>query len=243
MKFSIIVPWYGKRTERLVLFNKTTLSVLQQTLLRSDYELILVKDADASVSAFEAVADKIIIMPHRALFNKSWFINTAARQVSHSWFFLLDADLLLDMDHLKAISSYIDTTTTHVFIPFNVCKWMLEDGSNRLVDYTKLDIFGLGFCIKKNDFFDSGGMCENFDGYGGEDGDIYERHKGYTKHMTYQVTHQYHDHPEQIDFKWNRDLIQICRRRQGDIKGKMMAIKNQIGNSLHPTLINYMDLL
>lgn len=243
MKFSIIVPWYGKSTERLLLFNRTTASALQQTLPRGNYELILVKDQEALTSTFEAVADKVIVMPHRPLFNKSWFINTAARQVSHDWFFLLDADLLLDGGHLQAISEYTDSATTYVFIPFSECKWMLEEGSNRIVDYTKLDIFGLGFCIRKHEFFKTGGMCENFDGYGGEDGDIYERHKGYTKHMKYMVTHQYHNHPEQIDFKWNQDLVKICRKNQKEIKERMISIKDQIGNALEPTLINYKDLL
>jgi glycosyltransferase involved in cell wall biosynthesis len=241
MKFSIVIPWYGNQIDRIRNFDNTTKSILDQTLPRENLELILVKDTESGHTLYEEVADTVVTLKNRPLFNKAWFLNNAIRQVKYDWFFQLDAEAILDKNHLQDISDFMDKYSEYVFIPFDTIRWMERDGTHRFLDYSSVDVFGMGFCMKKYEYFYYGGECENFDGHGSEDADLYERHKKHSHHMQYIITHQYHTRA-QTSFENNARLSIVCRTRQEDVKMRQMAIRDKIGNPDGPTLIKFDDL-
>jgi len=241
-KFSLIFCWYGKQEDRLRLFNATLQSISAQSLPRDMFELIIVRDMDASHPSLEKLADKVVTLPHRDLFCKSWFINVAARNSSAEWLFVMDADIITDRDYLKTVFEYMNSTKNYVFVPFNIVLRETEKGGADRLEYYKEDIFGIGFCIKKAEFFKSGGMCEGFDGYGCEDREICERHKHNKENMPYTVTHQFHKYTQDTLFVNNTHLMGVFLRNKAEMERRLALIGGLVGNPQGPVPVYYGDL-
>lgn len=241
-RFTLILCWYGNQDDRLKLFNATLKSIAAQSLSRDKFEVIIIRDINSSYTALESVANKTISLPHRDLFDKAWFINVAARNASSEWIFVMDADIITDENYLQAVYDYMGKTKNYVFVPFNIVLRKNEDGSSNRLEYYKENIFGIGFCIKKKEFFEAGGMCESFDGYGCEDREICERHKANKENMVYTVTHQFHRYTQDTLFKHNVHLMELFLKHKNEMERRQYFVKDRVGNPLGPTPIYYGDL-
>lgn len=239
-KFSLLVTWYGNDLKRTTLLNGFTHCLENQTLPRSEFEVILVRDGECLPVRLETLVDKELVLPHR-VFNRAWFINCGARAATSKWLMILDADLLFGTEFFNEVVKYMATTTTYVFIPFNHAVWQDEDGSSRIIDYRNKDYFGLAYCIKKDEFFKHGGICESFFGYGGEDEEIGWKHRKNKEYMNQLVVHPFHAR-NQIIYEDSLRLIDAIRNNREEMERRQVLVKDKIGNPREPVLVDFRDL-
>lgn len=181
-------------------------------------------------------------------FNKSWLMNVGARNARYDTIVFMDADSLFGADYFRQIKSF--------FLARDVKKklavlWnyliLLPGPSNYPSRHVRPDMIrtlgGIWGTSKAWFFGEFGGMNENFEGYGGEDNEGYERgckvlNIPHLLFLTYPLAHQYHDWAEPAKHAVN--FFELGRDNWQAITNKLIAAK--LGNPEGPTFINVEDL-
>lgn len=182
-------------------------------------------------------------------FNKSWCMNVAARRAQYNNLLFLDADTLCGADYLKVIRNHLrGTPPTHsrVMVAWNYLIG-LPGKDNPIARHIRPDMVrtlgGVFYAFKPFYFDILGGMNENFEGYGGEDNEAYERACVALKltslsWMAYPLAHQYHDwevpHPGVVGY------FEIGRKHSKEVSKRL--VEAELGNPNHPTFIKLEDL-
>jgi len=252
-KFSLIVSYFLSDEEKhgvdINLCRVKNANILAQTLFeqdfdRSSYEFILVADEPCADTNLHDFADKIIHMPHQRLFNKSWFFNTAARVAESEWFFFLDLDVKMPPRYLELIAGTA-TNPRKVYSGLTHFKRECKPGvwDNGL--YVNCATLGYSSIIHNELYWAKGGMCENFRGYGGEDGEMYVKHKPYVEYIPGTIEHSYHSdsHVDWDAYKYNVHLCQVVREHLKPYLARIVPESKNYGNIDKQHWIDFDDLL
>lgn len=182
-----------------------------------------------------------------ASFNKSWLMNVGARQANHETLVFMDADSLFGADYFRQIKTFFLTDPQKKLVVLWNYLILLPGKDNVISRHIRPDMIrtlGGIWGTNKTWYFDEfGGMNENFDGYGGEDNEGYERgckllNTPHLLYLPYPLVHQYHDWetPSNHSIK----LFELGRDKSQDITNKLISA--QLGKQKSPTFINIEDL-
>jgi len=246
LAFTIIVPYYktieksdGMLAAEIAKMRERNCNILAnrlkaQTLPRERYELIVVMDEWCEANDLINMADVKIIMPHRELFNKAWYFNRSARVAKADWLWFLDIDVQCDNVYLKHVSERA-TNKNKVYSGLTHYKREYRPGNWSEGPYQAHMILGYSTIIHKDKYWEKGGMCENFQGYGGEDGEMFTKHKDDVEYITATLEHPYHP---TIDvhapaYYHNVHLCEAVRCWLDEYLPRLIEIKDKLG---HPTI-------
>jgi len=138
------------------------------------------------------------------LFNKAKCINAGVMKASYNIINMNDVDMLMPMNYLWTYSQrmkFYDMCylSKDIYWLSNVpkAKGDFDWGGDKWTNGRKWDYAGGNFCIKKDKFISIGGMDEQFEGYGGEDGDFYVRagrllQLDRKRDLAFPLIHMYH---------------------------------------------------
>jgi len=105
------------------------------------------------------------------------------------------------------------------------------------MDFKDRNIMGIVFCIKKDKYWENGGMCENFWGWGGEYALLWEVYKKELTDMPYKLFHPYYDHKDEFSEE-NKAMGIYCHEHTEEVRQSLISIKDRLGNSEGETLID-----
>jgi predicted glycosyltransferase involved in capsule biosynthesis len=175
---SVIVPVRGRNPSLLICLDY----VLKQNI--EPLEVIVVEENTTKKVELERHEGKVkyIFVEGGQYFNKARCINTGAMSAAYNIINMNDVDMIMPIHYLSTYCKrlnvcdmcfiskdiyYLDKVPDSIGdFNWNGAKW---------TDGRKWDYAGGNFSVKKNRFIDIGGMDEQFEGYGGEDGDFYVR--------------------------------------------------------------------
>ena len=265
INFSIIVPWYGGNIQRENSLRNMLNCLKMQIEVNTDdpniYELIIVeqikkgeedirKKRILEIMPQELAHFRYIQLKKDGTFNKSWCMNVGARKASYQHLLFIDADSLFGQKYLTTIKHFIRKTPNprnKLMFCWNyiICLIGKDNPISRHIRPDTTRAMGGIWYVEKYFYFNEfGGMNENYEGYGGEDNDAYERasylfKSPHVSYMAYPLVHQYHDweKPSENCVKY----FEITRRNPEQIIEKLKNIER--GNMNSPTYIKMKDLL
>ena len=254
-EFSIIIPYTQGKSDReqalQVCLNSFTSQVFQS------FDLIVVEEVlgnnEPKFNGHPRVNKHIVLRDNR-LFNKSWIINVAVRQIETNCFLVIDADSKMKPQHLEEVFLYKFNQPQFKFFCAYLYLKLLPGKDNpqeRLVSSVHLEAVGGAWLCYKDFFFNTlGGMNENYFGYGAEDNDMWWRvQHWYTNSfnngavypipmLPFNMEHQYHDWAPFTSERY--DMLNKTRNHP-DIVIKRL-IEAQLGKESEPTLIKTEDI-
>lgn len=252
MNLSVIIPYcYGGDEQRLSALDNTMKSIKSQTM--ADFEVIIVEElvkTDKPTFPYfnhEGTIKELIVLqdPEKRWYNKSWCINVGVKASSTDNIIVLDADVIFGKEYFTLITEY---AKTHKF--FHGYNWIaLMPGKDnpviRIKPHSEVCATGGSWFTDKNFYWNVlGGMNENYFGYGGEDGDMYQRAKhifGNVPEIPYPIVHQYHNwHPDNganplTNYQKMNEMSHITGRNPQMVINKLK--EKQLGRIECPTLI------
>jgi predicted glycosyltransferase involved in capsule biosynthesis len=255
IEFSIIIPWRYK-PERVDLLRNMLNCLSVQDPPESKEPIVIetiivehIHPNEVNPTGFINV-DKIITLNNNSTrFNKSWCMNVGAREAKYKHLIFVDADSMFGDDFIRTVKHGIRATPpTHNKIMFCWNYLALLPGRDNLVcRFTRPDktraMGGIWYAEKEFYFNQFGGMNENYEGYGGEDNDAYERAchllgLQHISYMAYPLVHQYH-HWENPD----SNAIPLFEKARAHPKLVCERIINaNVGKKSAPTFIRMNDL-
>jgi predicted glycosyltransferase involved in capsule biosynthesis len=269
INLSVIIPYcYGGDEQRLTALENTFKCIKAQTM--TDFEIIvveeLVKVEKPSFPYCDNINQFIVLKdPEKRWYNKSWCINVGTKKAISENILVLDADVIFGKEYFKFIIEFaknhkffhgyswialmhgkdnpIIRIKPHSDTPFNVNETQKVDDKNGM--YGVWATGGSWFFDKTFYWNVLGGMNENYFGYGGEDGDMYQRVKHIFNNkipeLNYVIVHQYHNwHPENganpiVDYQKMSTLSHITAKNPQLIINKLK--EKELGKIQCPTLI------
>lgn len=221
MRLTAIVPIYGFDSNRVEALKHLVNSILEQDLVEYDENSQPTKNKNYEVIFIEQNCHpnnnpikrhylhnlpencKWIVLPYQEKgFNKAWCMNVAARKASCNELLFLDADTLFDKNYFERIANFHEQNNYKFFLGWKFIIGMpgKDAPTARIIETTILTAGG-SFFIDRHFYWDIGGMCENYYGYGGEDNDFWlranytlgDREKNNIPNMDYALLHWYHD--------------------------------------------------
>lgn len=218
MKLSVIIPITGFDPLRENGLNKLISSLQKQTF--RDFEVIIVEQVqqwthltppDKGIANNHHIFKKDLFphFQHICLpwqekgFNKAWCMNVAVKHSKSELLCFMDADMYFDEFYLEKAYEFKQKEKHRFFIGWEtLLKEAGRDEQNdRTVSSQVIKTAGGIFWIDKYFWWECGGMCEEFFGYGGEDNDFWQRANvmlgGDWKHcwvhrFPYTIGHTYH---------------------------------------------------
>jgi len=251
-KFSLIISYFLSDEQqhgteinpcRVKNANILAKTLSEQDFDRDSYECIVMTDDPCPYTDLHNFADRAIHMPHRRLFNKSWFFNNAARVALSDRLFFLDLDVEMPPGYLQMIA---DKTTdrNQVYSGLTHFKRECQPGVWDNGIYVNRCTLGYSSVIYKDKYWELGGMCENFRGYGGEDGEMYVKHAPIL-HLKGTMTHPYHN-DSHVDWKAYSENVHLCqavREHTDEYLKRLIPESINYGNPEKEHYINFNDLL
>jgi predicted glycosyltransferase involved in capsule biosynthesis len=263
IQLSVIIPLYGFQKQReealqslLVALNAQDARVVDAAGNPTEekrFEVIVVEQKSPGKAApvwhnFEPKPYlKHLVLPAQSKgFNKSWCMNTAAKQTTSDSLLFLDVDMVFD-------KTYFDKIIRHKSgKKYFTCWQYIVSMPGKDMPVAKIitkDILTAGgaFCVDKKFFWDAGGMNENYFGYGGEDNDLWVRVNRMfgdrTKHnvdfLPYALGHHYHDWAEPSPDRFYP--LNRTNQHTNVVISKLRSVS--LGNPDGPTLIDLSDLV
>lgn len=259
IELSIIIPLYGFQPQREAALNNLLIAIDAQDMRVVDkngnpteekrFEVIFVEQTSSGTHRFPVKPYlKHVILPEQEKgFNKSWAMNVGAKQASTDYLVFLDVDMIFDKSYFDKINRFKTPG-----ISYFTCWQYIVSMPGKDLPVAKLitkDILTAGgaFYIDRKFFWSTGGMNENYFGYGGEDNDLWVRANRIlgdkTKHnipsMPYALGHWYHDwavpSPDRF-YPLNR-----TNQHTNEVIQRLKAVS--LGNPQGPTLIDISDLV
>jgi predicted glycosyltransferase involved in capsule biosynthesis len=249
-KLSVIIPYcYGGDEQRLIALENTFKSIKAQEM--TDFEIIAVEElvkTDKPTFPYRDNINQFVTLkdPEKRWYNKSWCINVGIRKASTENILILDADIIFGKDYFQSI---LDYAQTHNF--FHGYNWIvLLPGRDNPVTRIKRhrDVWATGgsFFTTKDFYWNvTGGMNENYFGYGGEDGGFYQRllhifNKNIPE-IDYPIAHQYHHwHPDNGANPFVAKIVTELSSKESKYPAIIIEKLKQVslGNVATPTLID-----
>jgi len=237
---SVIVAWRAGDKRREEALNNTLACLKNQS---AEHEIIVVDQSlDSSLIFDETI--RHVKLPPRENFNKSWCFNVGARQAKTDKLVFLDAEMIFEKNFLSEVRGFADKHDA--FLCWDTILMMpgRDNPLPRILKPVILKTLGGSFFFNRETYFNKlGGMNENYEGYGCEDNDALDRCINLFDGrkidvMQYALVHQYHDW-EPIDndlYKKNQEILRLVRK---DLRGFTKQLREaNLGNPLHPILIN-----
>ncbi len=264
INFTIIIPWFGGNPVREVsLQNMLRCLPMQITRDANDpiiYDVIIVEQVTEQIAKeraeriVEIVPDNIpncryIPVVKEGAFNKSWCMNVGARKSETNHLIFMDADSLFGNDYFLTMKFQIRSVKpprNKIMFCWNyiICLPGKDNPVSRHIrPDTTFAMGGIWYAEKDFYFNEFGGMNENFESYGGEDNEAYERacfaiKSGAVAYMPYPLAHQYH-HWEAPSENCSK-LFNITKFNPETIINRLRSVN--LGNKEAPTLIEMEDL-
>lgn len=263
--FSVILPWRGGKPIREALLTNLLNCLKVQDhgnhSAQVGFELIIVEQVtEESAEQAQATVKELVpqeLAPYTYIglktksphFNKSWCMNVGARTAKYNDLIFMDADSLFGADYLKTIDHQVNgTPTTHskIMVAWNYLIG-LPGKDNPISRHLRPDMLrtlgGIWYANKDFYFGKFGGMNENFEGYGGEDNEAYERACSILglsnlSYIGYPIAHQYHDWEPQ--HSWAVPGFELGRKYPIEVTARL--IQANVGKRERPTFINLEDL-
>jgi len=249
-KFSVIIPYtYGGELRKKNL--KVLLDCIQNQTFQ-DFDLIiteeLINTVHSSVSMQMMLHYNVThhMLKNDKLFNKSWIINVAMKEIETESALVIDADMLFGNDYFQKVADYKEAHNMKFFIAYlylDLLKGKDEPQVRRTSSF-KLEAVGGSWFVDKDYFFDKvGGMNENYFGFGAEDNDIWQRINYLhgtdpIPMMPYNMQHQYHDWAPAADGRL--DLLNRTWNHPDTVIEKLKEAN--LGQKSGPTLIDISDV-
>lgn len=248
---SIIIPYYGddlKRQEALGLLLRT-LSMQDST---ENNEVILVYQGAEEVfkrmqPLLLSVVDKFIFLERAdEPFNKSWCINVAVRQCRCGFFAVVDVDTIFGLDYIRLLYYYSQLSSFCIGWTNLIHSPGKDQPYYRHVSPITTEAAGGVFSFNKDFFINHVGMMnENYEGYGGEDNDLFYRaqyilvtNNSAIFYVPYALLHYYHD--------WapaNIGNVELMEKTKNNIPEVIKRLKHaRLGDIKAPTKIDMFDL-
>lgn len=259
MELSVIIPLYGFQHQREVALQTLYKNIeLQNLRIRgNDGQLTEIRDFEAIVTeqACEQGTHVVPIKPylkHITLpaqnkgFNKSWCMNVAAKTASTDNLVFLDVDMSFDENYFSRIKAHKNELRYFTCWSYIIQHPGKDNPKFRTITSDTTHTSGGCFFVRRNFFWELGGMNENYFGYGGEDNDLWirvNRALGPLENlnipwMGYTLNHAYHDwappSPDRFFHlnRTNQHTLEVIKR--------LRAV--QLGNPAEPTPIDISDL-
>ncbi len=253
MKLTVIIPITGFDPLRENGLNKCIDSLSKQTL--KDFELIIVEQAHLPYKFhnFEWITypkplDNVqhIKLPYQSKgFNKAWCMNVAVRKSTTELLCFIDADMHFDEFYLERAYDFKQKQNHRFFIGWEtlIKEQGRDEPKERIVNSQIIKTAGGIFWIDKYFWWESGGMCEEFFGYGGEDNDFWQRANlmlgGNWKHclvhrLPYTIRHTYHH--DAIVTNERLHILNITAEQPLEVIKKLQ--RYELGNIKGPTDCN-----
>lgn len=277
MPFSIIIPWRsGDLTREISFKNMLNCLSVQQTPASKEKitcEVIIVenpiedKTKIAEYTTTSLIPNKILnadypfskftykqIVQKDFRFNKSWCMNVGVRLAQYEHLIFIDADSLMGNDYLRTIKYEIRKTQypkNQIMMLWNYLAKLVGD-EEPICRFVRPDMTralgGIWYSTKSFYWNIFGGMNENYEGYGGEDNDGFERavyalqtlgsSDSYLSVALYPLVHQYHSNEQQSIsvYEW------VKTRAYPKIVIQRLKEQN-LGNLISPCKIKMDDLI
>jgi len=197
--FSLIIVYLEDNETRRNALDKTLECIKKQTY--KDFELVFVEmlfDNPSNVVISNGKHIQLKYPPHLQdrMMNKSWCINVGVRNSQYDNLVVMDADMCFDEGYFQRIVDY-SQKGDKFFICFDkiFCEIGRDNPEERIRPAFLLKTAGGVFFIKKDFFWDVGGMNESYFGYGSEDNDFWRRANhllGTINNMPDSIQHTYH---------------------------------------------------
>lgn len=238
MSISIIVPikLHGLMNLRIrALFN--LLRVLKNQDLKEEWELILVTQNTSTDVLFGAPLPKnhrIIQLTYEGEFNKAWCINVGVNNALYENIAVIDSDILFGVNYISFLNLHCQDKQFYIGWEYLIC----EDGKDnpflRCVSPSHTMTAGGVFGFRKGFFKSIGMMNEVYEGYGGEDNDIFFRVSKVLREeipcLPYALLHQYHDwsSPNEDNSKYT----EYCRGNPEEVTSELL--RWELGDMISP---------
>lgn len=265
IELSVIIPLYGFQPQREEAFQNLLRQIDAQDMKllvngtlteQRRFEVIVVEqDCEEQMNSappHHSISSrpylKHIVLPQQPGkgFNKSWCMNVAAKAAACDNLVFLDVDMIFDKTYFDKIRRFKQPSMVY----FTCWQYIvtMPGKDNPVARVITKDILTAGgaFFIDRRFFWQTGGMNENYFGYGGEDNDLWVRvnrllgdRKTHNIHsMPYALAHWYHDwaapSPDRF-YPLNR-----TNQFTNEIISRLKAAS--LGNPSHPTPIDISDL-
>lgn len=205
---SIIIP-HGKR-ERLR--NLTaSLANLRQCQGVGDIIVVEMDEAPSAQDIVHQWADKYVFIQNDGLFNRARALNVGIPFTKHEVVLWLDNDLVISAEFLVKAVEELRSRQLDCLVPWTSIRYLSEEDSNRVIagsrraleclpvhTYTSRQACGAAVLIRKAFMLQYGGMCEEFRGWGGEDGAWFHKARllgrvAVTEHHDQHLCHLFHE--------------------------------------------------
>ena len=272
MPFSIIIPWRSGNPVREQSFkNMMNCLMVQQTpanIEKITFEIIVVENAHKqwNTNTLDLIPEEIknsiypvskftykILHTDAPAFNKSWCMNVGARLAQYDNLIFFDADSIAGHDWIRTIKPELKKIpypkNQMVFLWNYLIK--LNGKDDPIPRWVRPDVTramgGVWYSTKGFYWNNFGGMNENYQGYGGEDNDAFERAvwamqnagcpDSYPAMVPYTLAHQYHDNEPQsatvpLWLKARANPMEVIHRLKqqplGDVSGPHFIQMNDL---------------
>jgi glycosyltransferase involved in cell wall biosynthesis len=263
MKLTVVTCITGFDPLRTKGLNKLIESLQKQTF--KEFEVIIVEQAQNPLM-YHKFEDNLfsnfqhIKLPYQSKgFNKAWCMNVAVNHSNTELLCFMDADMRFDEHYLEKAYEFKQKEKHRFFLGWEVL--IKEEGRDEKHDRTiysqVIKTAGGIFWIDKYFWWEAGGMCEEFFGYGGEDNDFWQRANvclgGDWKHcwvhrFPYTIYHTYHHdapvtserlHILNITAEQPHEVIKKLKKHNlGKIEGPVDANVKAIKLKKNPTYVD-----
>ena len=251
---SVIIPWYDNGDILRVKAKDSLFKALMNQDYEGEIEIIVV--SQESIGMFYAAQElkvKEIHLVKEGLFNKSWCINVGVKNATFDTVLVIDADMMIGLDYVRLAMYYFnERNSRNIKFCMGWNNLILLPGRDnefcRTVTPAYTEACGGTFIFDKSFFiYELGMMNEMFEGYGGEDNDLYYRVMDYCKrdkefHLYFiPIVLAHHYHHWSILIKNNVTLMDIARENPEEIRHRLRW--KVLGNIEGPVKIEMMDLI
>lgn len=243
---SVIVPFYGHDELRVEALKKVILYLLMQDFKEEKEVILVVQQSDGVMKVSNGVRNLLLPKTESRYFNKSWCINAGVNQSRGNTIVVIDADMIFGNDYIRLINYYMKQDSIPSGYPFfigwsyMVCLPGRDNSIPRCVTPNYTLTAGGVFVTTRDFFFRVGMMNENYEGYGGEDNDLYYRAQELRGskliwQMPYALAHSYHDWAEPDESR--EFILEKTRQHPMETIKILNKHKDSMGNLKYPVIV------
>lgn len=248
---SVIIPYCGDDELRRGAF-KALLDVLNHQDFLNEIEIVIVTQHCGSQyqSGHYCVGNTHHVNIHKAgSFNKAWCINVGVRLAKGQTIIVMDADTICGQDYIRYINYYFNKVyieeNTALFAmgwQYLICLPGRDNPYARAITPGFTQACGGVFVFDKLFFINEVGMMnESYEGYGGEDNDLFYRVKAILgrdpNNIPYALAHAYHHWSVLSDHARMSDIVRLYPQ---EVTTRLK--EKELGNMGGPVKIEMLDI-